>query len=171
MKKAITVLLLVGLLAVMIPAGAALADDNDTQIIDGNIESAITLTVVKHHTGLSWTVGGTNENPQSAAVNVKSNIAYDLDVKADSAALREWDGTDYVTPEVALQTDVQTKVNTGSFTTLTTSYQEMLNAEVPTVDDGTDYDTTVKQAIGYGDSQALGGNTYHGIFTWQASAN
>ena len=140
------------------------------QIVEGNVASAIAVTNLKDHTGLTWTVGGANVDTQTNALNIKSNVAYDISVKADGSPLREWNGSGYVTSGLVLQTKIQAKLGSDSFADVNTTDSTFRTGEFSTGDSGTNYDDSVKQHIDYGDTRALNGDSYHGVFTWTATS-
>jgi hypothetical protein len=184
MKKALIVALIVGLMAMLIPATALAANfDTGDQIIQGDITGEIVLTCDVDMTGLVWTVGDANEDTEASAMNIKSNVDFDVKAQSDRAVLEEYDPVttnDYVVDGKVLQTALQMHVDPASGETGSSSdFADVVLAQATTFltdaaetnDDGRNFDTFTKQAIDYGDPVAEGTNLYRCTITWTASEN
>jgi hypothetical protein len=160
-------------------AGEMTAEDDGNQIIEGDVAGEIILTENNDMTGLVWSIGNANEDESTTAINVKSNVDFDVKAESDRNVLEEWNGSSY-TGLKALQTALQMKIKASSGETGgSSSFADVVNGSITNFlsdeqeadNDGRNYDTWTKQYVNYGDPVAEGSNVYRCIITWTASEN
>jgi len=169
------ILALVGVLAVPMPAFAA--DDTDTTTASGNPTAAIETTITGSISGMTLTVGGTNEDTTSVDMNVKCNTGtWTVKVKevvdgnnAADGKMASYNGTAYVSGGEVLANAIKVKSSvTNTYVDLSDTAQTIESGSA-TLPAGNDYDIGIKQVIVYGDKVLTSPNVYRITITFESN--
>ena len=172
-KKAIALLVIVGLMALMLPTFALAVGDD--QIITGNPVVALAITAPTDNTAIAFAIGD-NEDADSDSdntVNCKSNVTYtvkincDVDTTKTTAFMWEWSGAAYM-GTTKLQTAMSMKEHEGGTYGAITEVSTAISGftgKAPTPDPGTDTYVDYKQPVDYGDER-LSSTVYRHLLTY-----
>ena len=172
-KKAIALLAIVGLMALMLPTFALAVGDD--QIITGNPVVALAITAPTDNLAIPFAIGD-NEDADSDSdntVNCKSNVIYnvkincDLDATKTTAFMWEWTGAAY-TGTKKLQTAMSMKEHSGgSYAAITGAAVDIngFTSKTRTPNVGTNTYVDYKQPVDYGDER-LSSTVYRHLLTY-----
>ena len=180
-RKAIALMVMVGLMVLVLPGHALAASPN--QEITGNVYASLAITSPADNLDIHFIVGP-NENTDSGLdnkVTCWSNVAYTVKINCDSpsgfkttANMWQWVSSAYVETgnKLTAPMEIRERSTPGTYTAITGTAEAIngFSGKPKTTDAGVDAYIDYKQPVGYGDV-ILGSGTYRHLLTYTIVAS
>jgi len=163
----------------LLPHGAVLASNSDSQVVSGNVETSLSINTPESIENWNWQYGDNYDDDDDIdnAVHCYANTGYQVTIRCDitdnktGQTMWEWNGTGYIQNGESLRTMTMVRTNGSDWGPVSSSDNTIpgFSSMVATPDEGDITYIDFKQAVDYGDSRLGNGHVYMHRLTYTIS--